>query len=61
MPRTHILIVEDEQAIREMVAFALEDQGYQVSEAGDMASAWQALTERTPHLILLDAAGCQWD
>ena len=54
MPRTHILIVEDEQAIREMVAFALEDQGYQVSEAGDMASAWQALTERTPHLILLD-------
>ncbi len=54
MPRTHILIVEDEQAIREMVAFALEDQGYQVSEAADMASAWQALTERTPHLILLD-------
>ena len=54
MPRTHILIVEDEQAIREMVAFALEDQGYQVSEAGDMASAWQALTERPPHLILLD-------
>ena len=54
MPRTHILIVEDEQSIREMVAFALEDQGYQVSEAADMASAWQALTERTPHLILLD-------
>ncbi|MFZ4790310.1 MAG: phosphate regulon transcriptional regulator PhoB [Candidatus Competibacteraceae bacterium] len=49
-----ILIVEDEQPIREMVMFALANAGYAVREAAD---AWQAqlcIAERLPDLVLLD-------
>lgn len=48
-----ILIVEDERAIREMVALYLLKQNYEVIEAKDYQSAVNRLEEQ-PQLILLD-------
>lgn len=49
-----ILVVEDEAAIREMVAMALARAGFNVSQAADVAEAEAAITERLPDLVLLD-------
>lgn len=49
-----LLIVEDEPAMREMVAGSLRAAGYEVREAGDSASAWRALRAARVDLILLD-------
>lgn len=49
-----ILIVEDEPAIREMVAFALSRAGYELSEAADVIEAQLAVASQVPDLILLD-------
>ena len=54
MNATHILIVEDEQPIREMVAFALANAGYDVQEAADARQAQIRISERLPDLMLLD-------
>lgn len=49
-----ILIVEDEPAIREMVAFALRRANFDPVEAGDSQDAQQAIVRSVPGLILLD-------
>ncbi len=49
-----ILIVDDEPAIRDMVAFALRKGDYQPVHAGDAREAQAAIAERVPDLILLD-------
>lgn len=49
-----ILIVDDEPAIREMVAFALERDGYRIQGAGDVREAETAIADELPDLILLD-------
>src|SRR6476660_10136077 len=49
-----ILIVEDEPAIRDMVAFALRKDDYAPVQAGDAREAQAAISERVPDLILLD-------
>ncbi|MGA8277666.1 MAG: phosphate regulon transcriptional regulator PhoB [Rhodanobacteraceae bacterium] len=49
-----ILIVEDEAAIRDMVAFALRKTDMQVVHAGDAQEAQMAVAEAVPDLILLD-------
>ena len=49
-----ILIVEDEPAIRDMVAFALRKADYEPAHAGDAREANIAIAERVPDLILLD-------
>ena len=54
MSAKYILIVEDEQAIREMVAFALTGVGFEVGEAADARQAQTIISERLPDLILLD-------
>lgn len=50
----HILIVEDEDAIRGMTALALEQAGLEVEEAADATVAWAKVNDRLPDLILLD-------
>jgi two-component system phosphate regulon response regulator PhoB len=50
----HILLVEDEQPIREMVVFALTNASYEVHEAADARQAQVCIAERLPDLILLD-------
>jgi len=49
-----ILVVDDEQDIRELVAGVLTDEGYECRTAGDSTRALQAIDERRPSLILLD-------
>jgi two-component system phosphate regulon response regulator PhoB len=49
-----ILIVEDEQAIREMTAFGLRRSGFQVLQAEDCRAARSMIADRQPDLILLD-------
>jgi two-component system nitrogen regulation response regulator NtrX len=49
-----ILVVDDEQDIRELVAGVLEDEGYTTRGAGDSDGALAALAERRPSLVLLD-------
>jgi len=54
MNAKHILIVEDEQPIREMVMFALASAGYAAHEAADARQAQTVIAERLPDLLLLD-------
>jgi two-component system, OmpR family, phosphate regulon response regulator PhoB len=49
-----ILVVEDEAAIRDMLCFVLEQNGYQAATAEDYDSAIKALMEPCPDLVLLD-------
>jgi two-component system phosphate regulon response regulator PhoB len=49
-----VLIVEDEQSIREMVCLALSQGGYDCLEAADANEAQQRILEGLPDLILLD-------
>ena len=49
-----ILIVEDEHAIRQMIAFGLRRAGFDVREAADCREARQSLADQRPDLILVD-------
>ena len=49
-----VLIVEDEPAIRDMVAFALRKAGMEAVHAADARSAQTAIGDKVPDLILLD-------
>jgi two-component system phosphate regulon response regulator PhoB len=49
-----ILLVEDEQAIREMVGFALKKAGLQFEEVADAEQALLSIASRPPDLVLLD-------
>ena len=49
-----ILVVEDEQAIREMVGFALKKAGFQFAEVADAEQALVSIASQTPDLVLLD-------
>jgi len=49
-----ILLVEDERAIRDLIAFGLKRAGYGVREAEDCRTARAALAERLPDLMLVD-------
>ena len=50
----HILVVEDEKPIREMICFGLRRAGYDVSEAEDVNTARSCVANRRPDLIVLD-------
>jgi len=52
--KAKILIVEDEPAIQELLAFNVTQVGYQALRADDADSAWQQIDECLPDLILLD-------
>src|ERR1044071_9841052 len=52
-PKT-LLIVDDEPAIRELVAQVLCQEGYNVLQAGDAAEALRLATAATIHLLLTD-------
>ena len=49
-----LLVVEDEPALREMVADNFRMAGYRVTEAADVACARSAIAADKPHLVLLD-------
>ncbi|MFK7902628.1 MAG: sigma-54-dependent transcriptional regulator [Nitratireductor sp.] len=49
-----ILVIDDEQDIRELVCGILEDEGYQTRMAGDSESALATISERKPNMVFLD-------
>ena len=49
-----ILIVDDENDIRDLVAGILEDEGHEARTAGDSDRALEIISERRPNLIFLD-------
>lgn len=49
-----ILVVDDETAIRDMIAQSLRREGFFVSTAADAAEARAAVVNQRPNLILLD-------
>lgn len=50
----HILIIDDEDAIRDMVQFSLKRYQFNVTGVADCTAAAQYLQQQTPDLILLD-------
>jgi len=51
---TTILVVDDEFLVADVVAFALEDEGYQVARAGNGRKAFDLLDQIRPALIITD-------
>ncbi|MGB7405471.1 MAG: response regulator, partial [Pacificimonas sp.] len=49
-----ILVIDDEQDIRELVAGVLEDEGYEARSAANSDAAFEAVAERKPSLVILD-------
>lgn len=54
MKKIKVLIVEDEQPIREMLSFALEDGDFLVREAATAEAALIEIDQERPDLVLLD-------
>jgi two-component system nitrogen regulation response regulator NtrX len=49
-----ILIIDDEDDIRELISGILEDEGHETRQAGDSDGALAAIEERRPSLLILD-------
>lgn len=54
MAQTRILVVEDEDAIRDMITFAFNNTGFMLLEAATVEEAKALIQESIPSLILLD-------
>jgi len=52
--RPKILVVDDDESLRRLVAAYLESEGYAVKEAADGASALTVVEEEEPQLVVLD-------
>jgi CheY-like chemotaxis protein len=51
---THILVVDDDESIRQIVSLCLSDEGYDVAEAPNGEIALAMLADQPASLILLD-------
>jgi two-component system, NtrC family, nitrogen regulation response regulator NtrX len=54
MRAAHILVVDDEADIRDLIGEILTEEGYQVTSAANAAEARAAVARRQPELVLLD-------
>ena len=56
LPQTtsEILVVDDEEDIRDLIAGILRDEGYETRVAGDGDAALAAIRQRRPQLVILD-------
>ncbi len=54
MPGEKILVVEDEQDIRELIAFNLENEGYKILKAATGIEGLENARKHAPDLVLLD-------
>lgn len=54
MTEKRILVVEDEDAIREMIIFGLKRAAYDVTGAADVSQARRQMADHLPDLIILD-------
>jgi DNA-binding NtrC family response regulator len=51
---SHILVIDDEAPIREMLKLGLERRGYRVSEASSAIDAKRVVREDAPQLVISD-------
>jgi two-component system nitrogen regulation response regulator NtrX len=51
---SEILVVDDEEDIRDLIAGILHDEGFETRVAGDSDSALGAVRQRRPQLVVLD-------
>jgi two-component system phosphate regulon response regulator PhoB len=54
MMSAKILIVEDEPAIQELLAFNVTQAGFEALRADDAEQAWEQIRDHAPDMILLD-------
>ena len=54
MKQKHILIIDDEPDIRNLISDILADEGYSVATAANGDEANQQISTKTPNLVLLD-------
>lgn len=54
MKKSHILVVDDEPDIRNLLKDILEDEGYEISAAENASEARKLRKKRRPDLVLLD-------
>jgi two-component system phosphate regulon response regulator PhoB len=54
MGKKRILIIEDEEDIRELIRYTLDREGFGVSEAGTGEAGLRSAADRNPDLVLLD-------
>jgi len=52
--RPHVLIIEDEAGLLEILELNFRSAGYQVSTAADGVTAWQRYEHERPDLLVLD-------
>jgi DNA-binding response OmpR family regulator len=52
--RPHVLIIEDEAGLLEILELNFRSAGYQVSTAADGVTAWQQYERARPDLLILD-------
>lgn len=65
MSRLTVLVVEDEDAIRDMLAMVLEQSGYEACPVADAEMGQKTIEDHMPDLILLDwmlpgISGVEW-
>src|SRR5919197_144343 len=53
-PRARVLVVEDDDVIRQLVSIALEEEGYEVLQAPHGQAALQLVEQAPPDVVLLD-------
>jgi CheY-like chemotaxis protein len=53
-PRARVLVVEDDEVIRQLVSLALEEEGYEVLQAPHGQVALQLVEQAPPDVVLLD-------
>jgi len=51
---TRILVIEDDDSIRDFIEMGLEDEGYSTAVASDGAAALSLIPQYQPNIILLD-------
>src|ERR1700761_5094752 len=51
---SEILVIDDEEDIRDLIAGIMRDEGYEARVASDSDSALAALRQRRPQLVILD-------
>ena len=60
MAKSHILVVEDDKSLAEVLAYNLSQAGYEVSVARDGKDGLQQAEVKVPDLILLDLMLPEW-
>ena len=54
MPKKHIVVVEDEEDILELIRYHLDREGYAVTTAATGEEALEAISQKAPDLLVLD-------